>query len=149
MMDYIKIRFTRDFERTGSNFDRTIGEMFRSLNPVFTLSERLWKPQMDIYETGDEIIVLAEIAGVNKEDLEIEISSKAVKISGERAVARRVDGAVYRLAEIQYGKFERLLFLPALIDPETVSASYLHGMLQIRLSKLSLNKIQKITISDE
>ncbi|MCD6272999.1 MAG: Hsp20/alpha crystallin family protein [Deltaproteobacteria bacterium] len=148
-MDYIKIRFTRDFERTGSNFDRTIGETFRSLNPVFTLSERLWKPQMDIYETGDEIIVLAEIAGVNKEDLEVEISSKAVKISGERAVAQRVDGAVYRLAEIQYGRFERLLFLPALIDPETVSASYLNGMLQIRLSKISMNKIQKITISDE
>ncbi len=148
-MDYIKIRFTRDFERTGSNFERTIEEMFRSLNPVFTLSERLWKPQMDIYETGDEIIVLAEVAGGNKEDLEVEISSKAIKISGERAVPQRIDGAVYRLAEIQYGRFERLLFLPALIDPETVSASYLNGMLQIRLSKISMNKIQKATISDE
>jgi HSP20 family protein len=149
MMDYIKIRFTRDFERKGSNFERTIEEMFRSLSPVFTLSERLWKPQMDIYETGDEIIVLAEIAGVNKEDLEVEISSKAIKISGERTVTQRIDGAVYRLAEIQYGKFERLLFLPVLIDPETVSASYLNGMLQIRLSKISMNKIKKVTISNE
>ena len=110
--------------------------MFRSLNPVFTLSERLWKPQMDIYETGEEIIILAETAGVKKEDLEIEISNRAVKISGKRTLAQRVDGAVYRLAEIQYGSFERLLFLPALIDTENVSASYLCGMLQIRLSKI-------------
>ena len=145
-MDYIKIRFTRDFERTGSNLERTINGMFRSLNPVFALSERLWKPQMDIYETDAEIIVLAEISGVNKEDLEIEISSKAVKISGERAVAQRVEGAVYRLAEIQYGRFERMLFLPAVIDPETAAASYSNGMLQIRLSKLSLKKIKNITI---
>ena len=148
-MDYIKIRFTRDFERTGSNLERTINGMFRSLNPIFTLSERLWKPQMDIYETDAEIIVLAEIAGVNKEELEIEISSKAVKISGERAVAQRVEGTVYRLAEIQYGRFERMLFLPAVIDPETAAASYSTGMLQIRLSKLLINKIQKKTISDE
>ena len=148
-MDYIKIRFTRDFERTGSNLERTINGMFRSLNPVFALSERLWKPQMDIYETDAEIIVLAEISGVNKEDLEIEISSKAVKISGERAVAQRVEGAVYRLAEIQYGRFERMLFLPAVIDPETAAASYSNGMLQIRLSKLSLKKIKKITIPDK
>ncbi len=135
-MDYIKIRVSRGFKRTGSDFERTIGEMFRSLTPVFTLSERLWKPQMDIYETGEEIIILAETAGVKKEDLEIEISNRAVKISGKRTLAQRVDGAVYRLAEIQYGSFERLLFLPALIDPENVSASYLCGMLQIRLSKV-------------
>ncbi len=135
-MDYIKIRVTRDFKRTGSNFEKTIGEMFRSLTPVFTLSERLWKPQMDIYETGEEIIILAETAGVKKEDLEIEISNRAVKISGKRTLAQRVDGAVYRLAEIQYGSFERLLFLPALIDTGNVSASYLCGMLQIRLPKI-------------
>jgi len=138
-MDYIKIRFTRDFERTGSNLGGTIDGMFRSLNPVFTLSEPLWKPQMDIYETGSGIIVLAEIAGVNNEELEIEISSKAVKISGKRAVAQRVEGAVYRLAEIQYGRFERMLFLPAVIDPETAEASCSNGILQVRLSKLQKN----------
>lgn len=140
-MDYIKIRFTRNVERTGSNIEKTIGEMFRSLNPVFTLSKRLWKPQMDIYETDKEVVVMAEIAGVNKEDLEIEASSKAIKISGERAIVQFIDDAVYRLAEIQYGRFERVLFFPVLINPETASASYSNGMLQIKLSKLSLNKI--------
>jgi HSP20 family protein len=147
-MDYIKIRFISDFDQLDSKFEKTIDEMFRSISPTFTLAERKWKPQMDIYETPDEIIILAEIAGVNKEDLELEISSKAVKIYGNRAEFPRVENATYRLAEIQYGRFERILFLPAPIDPEVVSASYSNGFLQVRLAKLSLDKIRKIPITE-
>jgi HSP20 family protein len=147
-MDYIKIRFISDFDQLDSKFEKTIDEMFRSISPTFTLAERKWKPQMDIYETPDEILILAEIAGVNKEDLELEISSKAVKIYGNRAEFPRVENATYRLAEIQYGRFERILFLPAPIDPEVVSASYSNGFLQVRLAKLSLDKIRKIPITE-
>jgi len=147
-MDYIKIRFISDFDQLDSKFEKTIDEMFRSISPTFTLAERKWKPQMDIYETPDEIIILAEIAGVNKEDIALEISSKAVKIYGNRAEFPRVENATYRLAEIQYGRFERILFLPAPIDPEVVSASYSNGFLQVRLAKLSLDKIRKIPITE-
>lgn len=147
-MDYIKIRFTKDFDQIDSEFEKTIEDMFRSINPMFTLAERKWKPQMDIYETPDEIILLAEIAGVNKEDLELEISSKAVKICGNRFEFPRIENATYRLAEIQYGKFERILYLPAPIDPEVVSATYSNGFLQVRLAKLSLDKTHKIPITD-
>jgi len=83
-MDYIKIRFIDDFEQLSSRFEKTIEDMFRSINPIFALAERAWKPPMDIYETPEEVIILAEIAGVNKEDLEVEISSKAVKIHEKR-----------------------------------------------------------------
>ena len=147
-MDYIKIRFTSDFDQLDSEFEKTIDDMFRSISPMFTLAKRMWKPQMDIYETPDEIIILAEIAGVNKEDLELEISSKAVRIYGNRNEFPRVENATYRLAEIQYGRFERILFLPAPIDPEVVSASYSNGFLQARLAKLSLDKTHKIPITD-
>ena len=96
----------------------------------------------------EEIIILAEIAGVNKEDLELEISSKAVRVYGNRTGLPRIDNATYRLAEIQYGKFERILYLPSPIDPEVVSASYTNGFLQVRLAKLSLNKVRKVPISE-
>jgi HSP20 family protein len=122
--------------------------MFRTINPMFAVAERRWKPQMDIYETPEEIIILAEIAGVNKENLELEISSKAVKIFGHRSEYPRIDNATYRLAEIQYGKFERILYLPAPIDPEVVSASYSNGFLQVRLAKLPTEKTHKIHITD-
>ena len=80
---------------------------------MFLSSERSWSPQMDIYETPEEIIVLAEIAGVDKDDLEVEINTKAVRISGCRSELPRTGNATFRLAEIQYGPFERILFLPA------------------------------------
>ena len=148
-MDYIKIRFTNDFDRAESGIEKTIDEMFRVVNPMFTLAKRRWKPQMDIYETPEEIIILAEIAGVNKEDLELEICSKAVRIYGNRSPFPRIENSTYRLAEIQYGKFERILFLPTPIDPEVVSASYSNGFLQVRLAKLAMNKTRKIPIEIE
>ncbi|MGD8739907.1 MAG: Hsp20 family protein, partial [Desulfobacterales bacterium] len=58
------------------------------------------------------------------------------------------DDATYRLAEIQYGRFERILYLPAPIDPEVVSAGYTNGLLEIRLAKMRIEKSLKIPISD-
>jgi HSP20 family protein len=147
-MDYIKIRFGSDIDQLGSKFERTIENMFRSAGPMFILSERTWKPQMDIYETPNEIIILAEIAGVSKENLEVEINRKAVKIHGKRLEIPRIENSTYRLAEIQYGQFERLLFLPAPIDADKVTASYLNGLLHIRLVKIPLEITHKIPISD-
>jgi HSP20 family protein len=148
-MDYIKIRFTKDFDDLGSTFEKTVEDLFRSINPMYRIAEQTWKPQMDMYETPDEIIIMGEIAGVNKEDLELEISSKAVRVQGNRTQSPRIDNAKYRLAEIQYGKFERVLYLPSPIDPEVVSASYSNGFLQVRLAKLELNKTFKVPISEE
>jgi HSP20 family protein len=148
-MDYIKIRFTKDFDHLGSTFEKTVEDLFRSINPRFTIAEQKWKPQMDMYETPDEIIIMGEIAGVNKEDLELEISGKAVRVQGNRNQFPRIDNAKYRLAEIQYGKFERILYLPSPIDPEVVSASYTNGFLQVRLAKLKLDKTFKVPISEE
>ncbi|MFC1886146.1 Hsp20/alpha crystallin family protein [Thermodesulfobacteriota bacterium] len=148
-MDYIKIRFGDDFNQAASGFEKTVDDIFRSMNPMFTLCERTWTPQMDIYETPQEIIIRAEIAGVEKENLEVEINSKAVKISGNRSELPRIDQATYRLAEIQYGNFERTLYLPAPIDTEIVTSSYSNGFLQIRLAKLTQDKVHKIPIETD
>lgn len=148
-MDYIKIRFIKDIDQLGSTFEKTVEDLFRTINPMFTIAGQKWKPQMDMYETPDEIIIMGEIAGVNKEDLELEISSKAVRIQGNRTQFPRIDNAKYRLAEIQYGKFERILYLPSPIDPEVVSASYTNGFLQVRLAKLELDKTFRVPITEE
>lgn len=147
-MDYIKIKFGNDFGISNSGYKKTIEDMFRSMSPMFSFSERSWKPQMDICETTKEIIVLAEIAGIDKEKLEVEISSMALRIKGNREEIPRIENATYRLAEIQYGTFERILYFPVPIDTETVSASCTNGFLQIRLTKISSNKTHKIAIAD-
>lgn len=148
-MDYIKIRFGNDLDQLSSEFKKNVEEMFRSMSPRFTCTECSWTPPMDIYETPEEIVVIAEIAGVQKKDLDIEINAKAVKIIGKRYDMPRSKNATYRLAEIQCGRFERILFLPVPINTEKVTAAYQDGMLHIRLAKQPVKKPQKIAISEE
>jgi HSP20 family protein len=143
-MSYIKIRFGNPVDCAGSSKY----QIFQPINPMFSF-EDTWKPQMDIYETEDEIIITAEISGVTKEELEIEIDEKAARISGTRKPSLPAKDARYRLAEIQYGKFERVIFLPAQIDTEKISATYQNGFLHLRLGKASIKKFHTIEIEEE
>ncbi len=145
-MDYIKIRLSADLDQYSSGLEKTVEEMFQSLNPLFTLSERPWKPQMDVYETRKEIIVLAEVSGIDKNDLDIEISARAIKIAGDRKFSFSEANTRYCLAEIQYGTFERILILPAPVNTDKVSASCSNGLLQIRMVKWFTNETHKIEI---
>ena len=147
-MDFIKIRFGGDLDHLSSKFEKTIEEMFRSVNPLFNCSECSWKPSVDIYEAPEEVIIIAELAGVKKEEVELEINSKVVKISGQRSGAAEVQNGTYRLAEIQYGPFERILFLPLPIDTEKVNATYSNGFLKIHLAKLTGSTTHKVPISE-
>ena len=148
-MDYIKIRFGNDFDQIASGIERSFEDLFRPVKPMFASSECSWTPQMDIYETPEEIIVLAEVAGVDKEDLAVEINSRAIRIQGRRNPMPRTERATYRLAEIQYGRFDRILYLPVPIDTEVVSSSYTNGFLQIRLVKLMRDRIHMVPIEGE
>ncbi|MCA1785126.1 MAG: Hsp20/alpha crystallin family protein [Desulfobacteraceae bacterium] len=142
-MKHIEIRIGNNFE-TYDTDEKSFEEMFQSVNPMFCFSKRIWKPQMDIFETQHQIIIHAEIAGVKKEDIVIEVSNKAVKISGNRKSTQPADPtATYRLAEIQFGQFERVLYLPSVIDVEKVSAVFNNGFLQMTLGKLFAENIKQ------
>lgn len=147
-MDYIKIRFANNFDQPGSKHGRFVEDIFRTINPLFSLSERILKPQIDVYETKTEIYILAEIAGVEESNLDVEISSREIKISGRRRQMHHSQKGSYRHAEIQYGPFERILFLPSAIDKENVTATYTNGMLYLRLLKAQKEKTFEIPISD-
>lgn len=140
-MKHIEIRFGENIE-THAAKEKSFEELFQSVNPMFSFSQQVWKPQMDIFETRNEIIIQAEIAGVKKRDIVIEISNKAVKISGNRASSHLERTATYRLAEIQFGRFERVLYLPNVIDVEKVSATFVNGFLELKLGKLFSKNIK-------
>jgi HSP20 family protein len=149
-MDYIKIKFGEPFDRFGSNIEKTIQDIFRPrpVNPMFACKDCSWVPQMDIYETEDEVVIWAELAGVEKENLEVEVNAKAVRIFGFRKEIPKAPKGTYRLAEIRYGKFERVLYLPSPVDSEVVSSSFSGGLLTIHMAKLQVHKTHTIPISD-
>jgi len=149
-MDYIKISFGAPYDRFGSHVEKTIQDIFRPrpVNPMFACKDCGWIPQMDMYETDKEVVIWAELAGVEKEQLEVEVNTKAVRIHGIRKELPRDPDGAYRLAEIRYGKFERVLYLPAPVDTEVVSSSFANGFLSIRMAKLEIHKTHKIPIAD-
>jgi len=140
-MKHIKIRFGDNIE-THATEEKSFEEMFQAVNPMFCFSKRVWKPQMDIFETRTTIIIQAAISGVKKEDIIIEVSNKAVKITGIRRSCHPDRTATYRLAEIQFGQFERVLYLPNIIDVAQVSAIFSNGFLELTLGKLLRKNIE-------
>ena len=149
-MDYIKIKFGDKFDPFGSHIERTLQEIFRPrpVNPMFACKDCSWVPQMDVYESSGQIVIWAELAGVEKEHLEVEVNSKAVKISGFRQEMPKDPDGAYRLAEIRYGKFERIIYLPSQVDTEVVSSSFTNGLLRVEMAKLQVHKTHKIPITD-
>ena len=148
-MELIKIRFGNDPDADETSIEKNLSDVFRTSNPLFRCSDCLWVPPMDMIETPHEIVIIAEIAGAEKEDMQVEITRKAVKISGRRRAMPPSASATYRLAEIHYGNFERILYLPEPVDPDRIDASYAKGLLSIRLAKLPEEKLHKIPISEE
>ena len=147
-MEYIKIRFGKNLEHMHSRLQRTIDDMFRQVNPMVMLSEQAWRPNIDMYETPNEIVVIGEMSGVDKKDLEVELDQKAVKITAVKREVPRVPGIRYHLAEIAYGRFERVLFLPRPINPEGVRASYSNGLLKITMAKQQ-DQVRQIPVQEE
>ncbi len=145
-MDYVKIRFGRDFDGQTSNTDCSFGDMYHTMKPQFTLADQSWNPAVDVYQTPRRIIIRMEIAGVEKEDLSVEVNSKAARIRGQRRELAREANSAYRLAEIRYGRFERILYFPEPIDTDGVSSSYKNGFLEIRLVRIKQEKAHKIPI---
>ena len=147
-MSFIKVRFTDDIGDINRELRKSIDEMFSLINSTFTVFQNVWRPQVDIYESPDEIMIVTDIAGVKTEDLYVEVHRRVLRIYGKR-VTPAGGNTRYHLAEIPYGYFERNLSLPLPIDTKSITATYADGLLQIRMAKLPLNRVRKIPIQDD
>lgn len=142
-MNFIKIKFDNNFEE---EFQKAVDEVFHLVSPVFQQHKCIWMPHVDVYESPDEIIVLADIAGINKEELHIELNRKKIKIAGVRKMISVVQNVRYCLAEIPHGYFSRNIILPSAVDVESAMASYADGILMIRINKLPNQKTHRILV---
>ncbi|MGD1076330.1 MAG: Hsp20/alpha crystallin family protein [Thermodesulfovibrionales bacterium] len=94
----------------------------------------LWSPAVDIYETGSEIIVEAELPEVKQSDMDIKVQDNTLTIEGERKLRRAVKEGYHRI-ERAYGKFSRSFPLSGPVDQETIKATLKDGVLRIILPK--------------
>ncbi len=144
-MSYIKIMLANDLSRLDTAVRHGLDGMFR-MNPLFTHNRHAWSPHTDIFETEREIEITCDLAGVRLEDIHVETDRKTLRIYGIRKESQRRHDGSYLLAEIPSGYFERSFSLSVPVDMETIKATYAEGLLQIRLEKVILSKIQSITV---
>ncbi|MDP3947101.1 MAG: Hsp20/alpha crystallin family protein [bacterium] len=104
---------------------------------------------IDVYQTPDEIIIESTIAGVKPEDLDINITSEAVTIRGERKREKKVREDDYFYQECYWGKFSRSIILPQEIDPDKSVANLKNGIMTIRLPKLNRQKGRNLKVKFE
>ena len=94
-----------------------------------------WTPACDIYEDGDEVIVRAELAGVDPKDVDIRFENGVLTVKGERKLEKEEKRDNYHRLELAYGTFTRSFSLPATVDPDKIRAESKNGVLAIHLPK--------------
>lgn len=104
---------------------------------------------IDVYQTDEEIVIESTIAGVEPDELDIDISSESVTIRGERRKTETVSDDNYLYQECYWGKFSRSIILPQEIDPDKAKADFKNGILKIRLPKIAKGKTRKLKIKND
>jgi HSP20 family protein len=105
-----------------------------------------WYPAVDIHENDEAIVLQAELPGLKKEDIDIEVKENILTLKGERKQSTEIKEQNYYRQERSLGKFSRSFTLPAVIDPAKVVASYKAGVLEVKIPKPKELKATQIDI---
>jgi HSP20 family protein len=101
---------------------------------------------VDVYQTKDNVVIKAPIAGVKPDDIDISVSEDVVTLRGERTEDKEVDREHYYVQECYWGSFSRSIILPTSTIAEKASASLKDGVLTITIPKVAQDKIKKIKV---
>jgi HSP20 family protein len=141
-LDTIRQQMNRLFD------ELTHGEVSANLLPKMGV---VWEPAIEIQETDTDIILKAEIPGVEAKDVEIEVSVDAVSISGEHREEKRTEEKGWYRSEFHYGKFHRIVPLPTQVKNESVKAECVGGVITLTMPKIekARRNVVKVDLSVE
>jgi HSP20 family protein len=105
-----------------------------------------WYPTVDMFEKDDSFVFKAELPGLKKDDISIDIKDRILTLKGERKYENEVKEENYFRRERSYGKFQRAFTLPADVDPDKIKAEFKDGLLEIEVPKPEAQKPKQITI---
>lgn len=103
--------------------------------PMVQIAKHAFEPAVDVYETESELVIVVDLAGIDRDKLHISSDRKTMLIRGERSKPGSGLRRSYYLMEIATGSFERIIPLPVTVDPQKAEADYRNGMLVITVPK--------------
>jgi HSP20 family protein len=138
-------------------------EMDRMMDDFFTRRMRPWwpgrwlvspdselvTPTVDVYEEKDDVVVKAELPGLEKDEIEVNISDSHLTLKGEKKKEEKIEQKDYYRCERSYGAFLRSVELPHEVKADKVKASFKNGILEVRLPKTEEAKAKEIKIKVE
>jgi HSP20 family protein len=146
--------------RPFSDLTRWERDMERMMDDFFDRRMRPWWPErwlrtegfttnvpaLDVFEEKDELVVKAELPGMEKDNVEVNLTDHTLTIKGEKKKEEEVKEEKYYRSERSYGSFVRTLQLPADVQADKVKASFKNGVLEVRLPKTEEAKAKEIKV---
>ncbi len=120
---------------TQDRFNRLFNETLSQVFGEEGLSTRAWAPPVDIYETDQNLVLKAELPGVDPNTVEVRVEDNSLYLRGERKFEKEVKEENYHRIERAYGSFSRSFTLPGSIDSSKVTAEYKDGVLSLTIPK--------------
>ncbi len=136
----------RSFKPFYGDFDRLFDEAARGITPEGVSASGTWHPSVDVYETENSYVLKAELPGINKEDIKIDINNNALTLQGEKKFEEKVEKDKYVRIERRYGSFSRAFTLSEKMDKENITANYKDGVLEVTLPKKEEAKPKEIKV---
>ncbi|MDB5386374.1 MAG: heat shock protein Hsp20 [Planctomycetaceae bacterium] len=143
----------------GSSFEKLRQELDSLLESAWSNGEKAldrmgmrpsppgFEPAVEVIETAESIIVIADIPGIEPSGVEVQLVGNVVTLQGARIATVVGEGDKRHLAERRCGKFAKAVSLPVPVDPDSVSADVRHGILTVRLGKLHILKPRQIPVN--
>ena len=148
MSDLIRWRKGEDWGLTQMRreMDRLFDRFFEAWPFRSTSEMGRWMPSVDLSETDKEIIVRAELPGMDPKEIDISLSGNVLSIKGERKHEHEEKKENFHLVERSSGSFSRTLQLPAEVKADKIKATYKDGVLSISLPKTEPETVKKIEV---
>ena len=127
-----------------------LDKVFDQLATTRDNSETTWMPAVEFADAGDNFVLKAQLPGIDPKDIDVQVTPEAISISGERRYENTDEKSGCVRSEFRYGKFHRVLPLPAPIQNDSVQAECKDGILTLTLPKVTeaRKKIVKINLAE-
>ncbi|MCU0570786.1 MAG: Hsp20/alpha crystallin family protein [Oculatellaceae cyanobacterium Prado106] len=138
----------REMETLRNQFDQIMGDL---THPIANSADvTTWTPAVELQDTGDNLVLRAQLPGMEAKDLDIKVTREAVAITAERRHEQKSEEKGFFRSEFRYGKFRRVVPLPVAIQNDRVQAEYKDGILNLTLPKVVevRNQVVKVNLTE-
>ena len=148
MMDLVRWNSWPEIRRFRERFNRLANEVgFPADWSEDNLTMSSWNPAVDVYESNGNIVLKAELPGVDKKDIKVDVKGRVLTLRGERSGNKEVKEENFYRKESFSGTFQRVFTLPMEVESEKIKAEYKDGILKIEVPKPEAEKPKEVAIN--